>query len=330
MEQGEKKTVRELILDDDVLWSLVKDSINAGLAQMKELFRIMDIFRSIQISLQLTKADNNTDLYIAGLAGKLAESDAVRELLSRLKKISSDIFMTILGHIEEAGDVLSPLVNTKEFEEKLETLLEMHTPGKPLHSHHDNQSFGIETTVVKDKVNFTKKKKKISENDMAYTELLEQFVDEFESSLRAGLINPRGLFLHEVFIFDLRNPLRDTFAPRSRFCIERALSTPFDYLASSISSDDNGGNLSSSQPETAILYQLYLESGSLINVFDLWKAFSTIVCGDENGSDNRRNYDERTALMLFYQALAELKTLGMMKPSRKKIDHISKSAWKGL
>ena len=34
--------------------------------------------------------------------------------------------------------------------------------------------------------------------------------------------------------------------------------------------------ISASQPATAIVYQLYLESGPLINVADLWSAFLVI------------------------------------------------------
>lgn len=33
---------------------------------------------------------------------------------------------------------------------------------------------------------------------------------------------------------------------------------------------------------------------------------------------------------LFQRALAELRFLGLVKPSRKKTDHIAKMAWKGL
>jgi len=33
---------------------------------------------------------------------------------------------------------------------------------------------------------------------------------------------------------------------------------------------------------------------------------------------------------LFYRGLAELKYLGMIKNSRKKTDHLTKLAWKGL
>ena len=42
--------------------------------------------------------------------------------------------------------------------------------------------------------------------------------------------------------------------------------------------------LSGTQPATAILYQLYLESGALINVSDLWSAFFAIV-GEDGGDE---------------------------------------------
>jgi origin recognition complex subunit 3 len=70
---------------------------------------------------------------------------------------------------------------------------------------------------------------------------------------------------------------------------------------------------------------MYLETGSLINIFDLWSAFFEMVGGGEE-----QKCDERDALVLFYRALADLKSLGMVKQSKKKADHVAKVAWKGL
>ena len=82
------------------------------------------------------------------------------------------------------------------------------------------------------------------------------------------------------------------------------------------------GTLSSTQPSTAILYQLYLESGAMINVFDLWSAFNAII-----GSEKT---EEKAVMAQFYHGLAELRNLGFIKPSRSRTDHIAKTAWKGL
>ena len=75
-------------------------------------------------------------------------------------------------------------------------------------------------------------------------------------------------------------------------------------------------------PPTSILYQLYLESGALINAFDLWSAFNAIV--------GERYDDELLTRTLFWQALAELKMMDFVKPSRRKVDCFAKLAWKGL
>ncbi|KAK5005709.1 Origin recognition complex subunit 3, partial [Cryomyces antarcticus] len=68
---------------------------------------------------------------------------------------------------------------------------------------------------------------------------------------------------------------------------------------------------------------LYLESGSLINVSDLWSAFNAILNDDGDG-------DEAQMMALFQRSLAELKYMGFIKSSRKKADHVAKVTWKGL
>jgi origin recognition complex subunit 3 len=46
------------------------------------------------------------------------------------------------------------------------------------------------------------------------------------------------------------------------------------------------------------------------------------------GEEQKMN--ERDVLVLFYRALADVKSLGMVKQSKKKADHLAKVAWKGL
>ena len=88
-------------------------------------------------------------------------------------------------------------------------------------------------------------------------------------------------------------------------------------------------------PVTSILYKLYLESGPLINTFDLWNAFYSII-GHEGGevegggAGNGTGIGKNKAQALFYRGLTELKTLGFIRSSKKKTDHLAKLAWKGL
>ena len=98
------------------------------------------------------------------------------------------------------------------------------------------------------------------------------------------------LFLSEVMIYDLKSPHTEVFQPKPRLAIERALASPHDYLGCDCCSGVEGshGALSATQPATAIVYQMYLESGTLINVSDLWSAFHAIA-GD--GDEEKRTED---------------------------------------
>ena len=75
-------------------------------------------------------------------------------------------------------------------------------------------------------------------------------------------------------------------------------------------------------PTTAILYHLYMETGSLVNVADLWSAYYALV-----GDESEMGLDERTALLHFYRGLSELKLMGFVKQSKKKADHVAKLKW---
>ena len=90
--------------------------------------------------------------------------------------------------------------------------------------------------------------------------------------------------------------------PAPRRAIERALSAPHDYLNCECCEGGGGGGkgdgattLSSTQPATAILYQLYLESGALINIADLWAAFSAVVGaeGEEEAEEEESEAEKK-------------------------------------
>jgi origin recognition complex subunit 3 len=112
--------------------------------------------------------------------------------------------------------------------------------------------------------------------------------------------------------------MRDVLVPRPRTVFERSFTRPHDYLACSCCKANEGG-MPATWPTTPILYRMYLETGNLINVADLWSAFGATV------SDECE--DERHALFMFYKGLAELRSLGFVKPTKKKADHIAKLKW---
>ncbi|RYP64646.1 hypothetical protein DL769_006595 [Monosporascus sp. CRB-8-3] len=194
--------------------------------------------------------------------------------------------------------------------------------GHVLRSKYSGQSKVLRTTVIAQKVQLSRDTAALTDQDKAYTKLIDRLVEHLQAILsceRAG-----NLSFNEIWLYDSKAPYKDVFVPRPRAIIERALSRPHDYLGCSCCKTE-GGHIASTLPATAILYQLYLETESLINVADLWSAYLAIV-----GEESENGLDERTALVLFYRGLAELRAMGFVKQSRKKADHIAKLAWKGL
>lgn len=188
------------------------------------------------------------------------------------------------------------------------------------------QPKALRTTVVAKKVQLSVQAISLPQEERSQAERYTERVDKAISIFRQYLIftNPNDVPFNELFIFNSRSPHRQVLTPRPRQILEQALSMPHTYLDCGCC-DGSQDSLASSNPPTAILYKLYLETGGLINGFDLWSAFYTIV-GGEDGED----CTERMALMLFYRALAELKLMGMLKQSRRKVDHFAKTSWKGL
>ncbi|KIY03311.1 uncharacterized protein Z520_00001 [Fonsecaea multimorphosa CBS 102226] len=119
-------------------------------------------------------------------------------------------------------------------------------------------------------------------------------------------------------------------------------------------------------PPTSLLLSMLNEAGAVVNVRDLWDAFRDTLASrsrdsrpdgeedteaeadelDEDNNDDDDNdenkdetkddqvvsSDERQTLALFYRALADLRHLGLIKPSKRKpgVECVAKTAWMGL
>lgn len=299
------------------------DDVQTILSTLTKAVEILDICRKCvpRIS-QISRSS----LYIEALEDNLQDSALFREILLAIKRAPSNQLLDVIAAITP----LLPSTERKrviDIERHLRNLLNATKSEEPIRSEHDVRNDTVRTTIVAQKVQLSRHKSNISESAAAYSKLLNSFRDWFEEFFQARFVKVHHLFLREIVLYDLRATHRAVFAAKTRFSIERALFSPHDYLncgccASGNDEGDEQSTLKSTQPTTAILYQLYLESGPLINVSDLWSAFSAIV-GDEREEGNG-------SFALFERALAELKYLELIKSTRKKADHIAKVAWRGL
>ncbi|KAK3719102.1 Origin recognition complex subunit 3 [Vermiconidia calcicola] len=318
--------LRALLDSDDSLFKVVGAELSRGGEALANVMIAVEVVRELQLWAQGSRATvpSKSKLYCQAMANKLAGSSLVRSLLLSTRKAPSDAAMrtlTAVMGVEIPKDLKQQCAKIKK--ELTEMVMNQPNIGQTLRSEDDIKNSTLRTTVVAQKVELSKQKSTLSKQDAAYTALLRRFTDLLEEYLNKTLIDPKSLLFHEIFLYDLKSPHRETFTPRPRHAIERALAAPHDYLDCSCCAPEQGdATLAASQPATAVLYQLYLESGSLINVSDLWQAFQAVL-GDSEQTEEQQ-------MALFLRALAEMRYLGLVKGTRKRADHIAKVAWKGL
>lgn len=206
--------------------------------------------------------------------------------------------------------------------------------GLTVRSQYSGQSKVMRTTVIAQRVQLSHHSATLKDEDKKFTDIIDAVTGLL--STRNDDTTPGVKLLSESWVYESRAPSKDVFVPRPRVVFERSLSRPHDYLACECCKGEHDG-LQATLPATAILYQMYQETGNLINVADLWSAFYALVsgrneqAGEQAGEDameeDEEEEKEREALVMFYRALAELRALGYVKASKKKTDHVAKVKW---
>jgi origin recognition complex subunit 3 len=297
LEDGQVKDVRSLLESNEYLFEKVLQHIQSGQQALSTLSHAARVLASVREALQISPNLRLSSIWTRAAAGDLSKSPLLRETMLSIKKIPSDKLVYLLEYIGDLEGVHFS-INMASFQKKLNSLLE--NADAPLRTQHDVRNDSLRTTVVAQKVLLSKHKAALSEQDKAYSDLVTQFHDELEAYFDSSLIDPQALFLCEVLMYDLKSPHTEVFQPKPRFAIERALATPHDYLGCECCTgvDGNPAALSATQPATAIVYQMYLESGTLINVSDLWSAFNAIA-GDGTEENEPQTMYVQSLFVLF-------------------------------
>ncbi|OOO07937.1 Origin recognition complex, subunit 3 [Aspergillus oryzae] len=320
LDDDSTEQVRSLLENDEFLFQQSLKYIEIGQQRMRSIFHVVKTVYLCLKSMDIRKKLTIPDLSIRALSGDLQDSTYMDDLLKGLKTLDSSKLKEVLAFMPQD---LTDCPDFQEIKKDFEALVQTYQGTEPLRSEYDSHNSIVAATVVQQRVKLSKSKARLPQQNIEYTKVIDRVYALSEKYFVETLVRPQDLFLHEAFLLDMKNPLKEIFSPRPRFAIERALANPFDYLMSM--SDRTEARISARQPATAILYQLYLESGALVNVYDLWQAFYAVFESEQGDA-----CDERMTMTLFYRAVSELKALGMLKSSRKKVDHASKSAWIGL
>ncbi|KAI5798857.1 origin recognition complex subunit 3 N-terminus-domain-containing protein [Geopyxis carbonaria] len=334
--ENDTEEARALVNDHEYLRAFVWQSMQKCRMYATDVSQGLEVFELSRNCLSSTTGLRNPrhELYPEALLGELhVESPMVRELLLGIKKMNSESLLRLIDTVVTKitigiPDLVEHLVPIKAQIEKL--ISEAGDGNRNLTSEFDIATNVLRTTAVSKKIQLDKHKSGLTKNDAEFSKLVQKVHNVLEEYFRNTLKGLGDLFLHEIFFYDLPFPHKHIFAPRIRSNVELALSRPSHYLVCECcqSDEDDENTLKASNPPTSIVYQLFLESGTLINGFDLWSAFNSVLQGDEDNEEGA--VDELTAQALFFRSVAEMKFMGFLKQTRKRVDHLQKIAWKGL
>lgn len=240
MQLNQTKHVKALLTSDSTLFAEIRRYLEEGRNKIKWTLGAIQVLQLISGQMSNAQDLSWSTLYNEALSGRLQASTTIRETLLFLKKAPSNIVSNILPVISDLLMGMPPTTqdispdNFRDLQEQLESLLEESTPTDGiLRSEHDVKHETFRTTVVAQKVALSKQKAKLSKSDTAYSKIVVDFHDLLESYFQLAITPARAMFLHEILFYDLKLPHREAFDPRPRFAIERALSSPHDYLGCS-------------------------------------------------------------------------------------------------
>lgn len=142
------------------------------------------------------------------------------------------------------------------------------------------------------------------------------------------LKSPSNLPLHEVLYFDDVTAVERHMLPSPRTALQNALRNPHSYLRCSCCKLSNLDEIVSSLPDICIVYKLHLECGRLINLFDWFQSFCSIVQKNkQNRTKNVKIKEDSILLARFMNCVTELEMLGFIKPTQRRTDHVMRLTW---
>lgn len=235
LERGEAIQVRNLLESNETLFDFAVQAIDEERDYIRQMIHAVKLLETIRSCFPGKSPLPMSSMYIKAMAGELLESIIVRDVLLSVKKASSDVMLKIIEVLSSLpGESNKQLRGLENIRDKLYTFLEASGDiSGSLRSEYDLPRETRRNTVVAQKVELSKQKSLLKPNDTAYSKLASEFAEAMEAHFRSSFINPRSLFLYEIFIYDLKSPHRDVFTPKPRYAIERALSAPHDYLGCS-------------------------------------------------------------------------------------------------
>ncbi|KAJ1735598.1 Origin recognition complex subunit 3 [Coemansia biformis] len=175
---------------------------------------------------------------------------------------------------------------------------------------------------------------------------LDKCCAAIEAALRACLRPYSDAPLSEVFYYRHSHLLDTTFSAQPRAAVQTALGKSHYYIdcdccaaagnsAAASDADDAGYGVRGADEEdqrimpsmgdTSIAYRLHQECGRLINVYDWYSSFASVVESEGRSAHGAPGQSETQAR--FMRAVEEMRLLGFIKATQRKTDHVVRLTW---
>lgn len=239
LERKRSRLVRELLDSDEALFREIKEQLDIAKNTLIWKVGAMSLLQRLQGILTIPNASTMSALYVKGMSGQLPGSPEIRTLLLHIKKASPEILAQMLSEVQDAVMTMPPSdvdISPDAFadiQDQLTDLLAQHADdSQPPRNIISEERPMIPIAGRKRGANGQATSQK-REQDTIYSQLIKTFCESIESYFSHTLGDYRDIFLHEILVYDLKSPHADVFSPKTRFVIERALSSPHDYLGCS-------------------------------------------------------------------------------------------------
>lgn len=171
-----------------------------------------------------------SSIYIDALTSDFIGSPFVRELLLTLKKLSSSVLKPVLEAVGPTLQQTEDQALRDAYAPLLESVTKVDNSSKPLRSEFSITADTLRISVVSRKAGLHKQKSTFSDEESEYSKLLLAFHDALQQHFEKVFVDTASLPFVEAILFDYRGMHRSAFMPRTRQVIDRALTSPHDYL----------------------------------------------------------------------------------------------------
>jgi len=280
------------------------------------------------------------DSYELCLKHEITKTENYHKSITLLRQISRD---ELLLFVRESRDILEYAIENDDLSEcfvedvsALEALIErFNTLDEPQNqtgddAHATSSKPPSKMQIYKNRFELQERMRQAikAKKETPYDKLRNDIADFWDKLFRKYIQCPMLLPLHEIFFFDSISIITPHLNPSPRLAVQNALRRPYDYLqckCCNIDVDDNQDTL----PDLSIVYKIHLECGKMINLYDWLQAFVSIVdpCPTSRKNSKKRKAEDENLQTRFLHSVSEMQMLGLIKPTKRKTDHVQRLTW---